>query len=130
MWTLLRLTFLSILAVACAQRPPRQVPSSFPQDYPGKPQGDFSPEWQNCRSEQPIPTAQLINLGHLDYEVTGLPNISFSLQRNWAGNIPVNRANHPNDTLFFWAFERENGSLTSSAGERSNEPWGIWLNGG
>jgi carboxypeptidase D len=65
-----------------------------------------------------------------DFEVNNLPNISFSLPRNWAGNIPVNRANHPNDTLFFWAFESENGSLTSAAGERSNEPWGIWLNGG
>ena len=59
-----------------------------------------------------------------------LPNVTFPLSRNWAGNIPVNRTNHPNDTLFFWAFEKENGSLTAAAGERSDEPWGIWLNGG
>ena len=31
--------------------------------------------------------------------------------------------------MFFWAFEKENGSLTAKAGE-SNEPWGLWLNGG
>lgn len=24
------------------------LPNSFPHDYPGKPSGDFSPEWQSC----------------------------------------------------------------------------------
>jgi len=90
-----------------------QVINSFPNPYPGIPTGDFSVSWQDY------------------YQVTDpLPNISFPLNRNWAGNIPVNRTNHPNDTLFFWAFEKENGSLTASAGDGSNEPWGIWLNGG
>ena len=56
-----------------------------------------------------------------------LPNVTFPLSRNWAGNIPVNRTNHPNDTLFFWAFESENGSLTR---DESNRPWAVWLNGG
>jgi len=56
--------------------------------------------------------------------------VSFTLGRNWAGSIPVNRAGRPNNTLFFWGFEKENGSLTAAAGERSDEPWGIWLNGG
>ena len=42
----------------------------------------------------------------------------------------MDRVGHPNDTLFFWAFEKENGSLTAGANERSTEPWGIWLNGG
>jgi carboxypeptidase D len=42
----------------------------------------------------------------------------------------VDRAGFPNDTLFFWAWESQNGSLTASMGERSGEPWGIWLNGG
>jgi hypothetical protein len=65
-----------------------------------------------------------------DFEVHDLPNITFSLPRNWAGNIPVNRANHPNDTLFFWAFEKEDGSLTRPANDQSDEPWGIWMNGG
>ncbi len=42
----------------------------------------------------------------------------------------MDRPGHPNNTLFFWGFEKENGSLTAGDGERSNEPWGIWLNGG
>lgn len=59
-----------------------------------------------------------------------LPNITFPINRNFAGNIPVNRAGHPNDTLFFWAFEQKHGSLTASAKEDTTTPWGIWLNGG
>ncbi|PSR71887.1 hypothetical protein PHLCEN_2v12231 [Hermanssonia centrifuga] len=89
------------------------IPGSYPHDYPGKPDGHFSPDWQSY------------------YQVTDdMPNVTFPLGRNWAGNIPVNRPGHPNDTLFFWGVEKENGSLTASAGDRSNEPWGIWLNGG
>ena len=62
-----------------------------------------------------------------DFQVKdALPNVSFPLGRNWAGNIPVGRPNQPNDTLFFWGFEKENGSFTAN----STEPWGIWLNGG
>lgn len=56
-----------------------------------------------------------------------LPNVTFNLGRSWAGNIPVQREGHPNDTLFFWAVEKENGSLTT---DRTDKPWGIWLNGG
>ena len=58
-----------------------------------------------------------------------LPNVTFALNRSYAGNIAVNRENHPNDTLFFWAFESENGSLTADAGT-SDKPWALWLNGG
>ncbi|OSD04774.1 alpha/beta-hydrolase [Trametes coccinea BRFM310] len=100
-------------AIVHAGYPPFLVPSSWPHDYPGKPSGDFSPAWQKY------------------FEVTEpLRNVTFPLSRNFAGNIPVNRAGHPNNTLFFWAFEKEKGSLTADASERSNEPWGIWLNGG
>ena len=60
---------------------------------------------------------------------TQLPNITFPLPRNFAGSIPVNRQEHANNTLFFWGFEKENGSLTADAGS-SNAPWGIRLNGG
>lgn len=35
-----------IATLATAQLPP--TPSSWPQDYPGKPSGNFSPEWQSC----------------------------------------------------------------------------------
>ena len=62
-----------------------------------------------------------------DFQVTkNLPNVTWPLARNWAGNIPVQREGHPNDTLFFWAFESSNGSFTAT----SDKPWGIWLNGG
>ncbi|EJD07280.1 alpha/beta-hydrolase [Fomitiporia mediterranea MF3/22] len=93
-----------------AQNSSSELPNSFPHDYPGKPAGDFSPEWQ-------------------DYFLVKdpLPNVTFPLNRNFAGNIGVNRPNHPNDTLFFWAFETQNGSLTA---ESSEKPWAIWLNGG
>lgn len=56
-----------------------------------------------------------------------LPNVTFNVGQSYAGNIPVQRQDHPNNTLFFWGFEKENGSLTSSD---ENTPWGIWLNGG
>ena len=63
-----------------------------------------------------------------DFEVTTpLPNVTFPLTRSFAGNIGVNRADHPNDMLFFWVFESENGSLTR---DESNRPWAVWLNGG
>ena len=69
--------------------------------------------------------------GGADFEVTDpLPNVTWTIPRNFAGNVGVNRAGHPNNTLFFWAFEKENGSLTAAAGERAQEPWGIWLTGG
>ena len=67
-----------------------------------------------------------------DFEVTDkLPNITDPLPRNFAGNIPVNRAGHPNDTLFFWAWEKvgQNGSLTAPA-VNNTDPWIIWLQGG
>ena len=103
-------------------------PSSFPHDYPGKPSGGFGTEWQNCKYNIDI---KLLNTDSLvDFQVTGqLPNVSFPTSRSFAGNIPVDRAGHLNNTLFFWAFEKENGSLTADAGS-SNAPWGIWLNGG
>ena len=108
------------------------TPSSWPQDYPGKPSGDFSPEWQKCTSHHFLTlTASPLKLHSTDFEVTEpLTNVTWTLPRNFAGNVGVNRAGHPNNTLFFWAFEKENGSLTAAAGDRADEPWGIWLNGG
>ncbi|KAH9832569.1 alpha beta-hydrolase [Rhodofomes roseus] len=86
--------------------------SSWPQDYPGMPGGDYSASWQGY------------------FEVTEpLPNVTWPVSRSFAGNIGVQREGHPNNTLFFWAFEKTNGSLTAAA-EETDEPWGIWLNGG
>ncbi|KAG9312814.1 Alpha/Beta hydrolase protein [Chiua virens] len=103
------LVFLSALQLVRAQSANQTPPSTWPQAYPGIPTSDYSPEWQAY------------------FQVTdSLPNVTWPLARNWAGNIPVQREGHPNDTLFFWAFESSNGSFTAS----SDEPWGIWLNGG
>ena len=63
-------------------------------------------------------------------DVASLPNVTFAsaLNGSFAGNIAVNRPGHPNDTLFFWAFESEKGSLT--ADDCDDKPWAVWLNGG
>ena len=64
----------------------------------------------------------------LDFQVNdSLPNVTFPLTHSFARNLPVNRPGHNNDTLFFWGFEKENGSLTSNG---STDPWIIWLQGG
>ncbi|KAF8119525.1 Alpha/Beta hydrolase protein [Boletus edulis] len=82
---------------------------SWPHMYPGMPTGDYSPKWQKY------------------FQVTeNLSNVTYPLARNWAGNIPVQRTGHPNNTLFFWGFESSGGSFT----DNSDKPWGIWLNGG
>ncbi|KIK64583.1 hypothetical protein GYMLUDRAFT_981785 [Collybiopsis luxurians FD-317 M1] len=100
---------LSAVGVLSQQR----LPSTFPHNYTGIPPGGYSPAWQHY------------------FEVTdSLPNVTKPIARNFAGNVGVNRAGHPNNTLWFWAFEREEGSITAGAGEREDEPWLIWLNGG
>ncbi|EPQ57234.1 alpha/beta-hydrolase [Gloeophyllum trabeum ATCC 11539] len=101
---------LGLAALAAGQDTP---PSTYPHNYTGIPSTAYGPDWQSY------------------FEVTEpLPNVTVTLSRNWAGSLSVNRAGHPNDTLFFWGFEKENGSLTAQAGEKSDEPWLIWLNGG
>ncbi|KAK7018465.1 Alpha/beta-hydrolase [Favolaschia claudopus] len=109
---MLTLTFLSILPFVLkgsAQGPP----STFPHAYPGIPSTPFGPNWQKY------------------FEVTdALPNVTAPIARSFAGNVGVNRADHPNATLFFWAFEKENGSLTRPASANDTDPWMIWLNGG
>ncbi|KAK7685721.1 hypothetical protein QCA50_011066 [Cerrena zonata] len=111
-----RSTFLIVSAAIALVRcqginDPQPVNPSWPHDYPGKPDGDFSPDWQEYfRVKDP------------------LPDITFPVARSFAGNVGVNRQGHPNNTLFFWAFEKENGTLTNP--ENIAAPWGIWLNGG
>ncbi len=110
-----------------------QVQSTAPLAYPGMPTTPYGPDWQYCAWYQRVcplvPTHHAITSP--DYEVKDpLPNVTWSMPRSFAGSVSVNRENHPNNTLFFYAFEREDGSLSSADGERTGEPWVIWLNGG
>ncbi|KAJ6589260.1 alpha/beta-hydrolase [Mycena capillaripes] len=106
------LVFASLLFGGCvAQVSSSGPPSTFPHAYPGMPKTAFGPDWQDY------------------FEVTApLPNVTGPIARSFAGNVGVNRADHPNATLFFWAFEKANGTLTSNASD--TDPWIIWLNGG
>ena len=124
-WSTVAFISLSFLTIVTCQ-----APSSFPHSYPGIPNGGFSPVWQNCMYAS---TACLISSQPLaDFQVTQpLPNVTFAAAsgRMFAGNIPVQRQGHPNDTLFFIGVEKSNGSLTEKHDD-SSKPWGIWLNGG
>ncbi|KAH9050289.1 alpha/beta-hydrolase [Lactarius hengduanensis] len=92
---------------------PGQLPNSFPQNTTVTSGINFDTSWQEF------------------YRVTqGLPNITFPLGNNYAGNLPVQRSGHPNNTLFFWGFENRVGSLTMPAGQIQLSPWLIWLGGG
>ena len=55
-----------------------------------------------------------------------LPNVTWSLGNQYAGNLPVQRGT--NLSLFFWGAESTQGSLTAPAGE-NDAPWTIWLQG-
>jgi len=110
-----------------------QVQNSAPFEYPGIPTAPYGPDWQSCKLFQTI--CPLVSTHHAvlypDYEVKDpLPNVTWALPRSFAGSVSVNRGNHPNNTLFFYAFEREDGSISAADGERTEEPWVIWLNGG
>ncbi|KAF8576822.1 alpha/beta-hydrolase [Ramaria rubella] len=111
------LAFAGVATLTRAQSANQTPPDSFPHNYPGIPNtnADFSDSaaWQNYF-----------------FVKDQLPNETFSLERSFAGNIPVNRQGHPNNTLFFWGFEKTNGSLTRDANENTTDPWMIWLNGG
>ncbi|KAJ7032821.1 alpha/beta-hydrolase [Mycena alexandri] len=100
-----------VFGLQCFAQTSGGPPSTFPHAYPGIPKTPLGPEWQDY------------------FEVTGaLPNVTKPIARSFAGNVGVNRADHPNATLFFWAFEKANGTLTGSASD--TDPWIIWLNGG
>ena len=61
------------------------------------------------------------------FRVGKLPNVTWTIAGcQYAGNLPVQRGT--NLSLFFWAVESKQGSLTAPAGE-TNAPWNIWLNG-
>ncbi|GJE99869.1 carboxypeptidase [Phanerochaete sordida] len=106
-----------LLAAATASRfalsaAAKGLPSTYPHDY-GEPTGPYSPEWQPY------------------FQVTdALPGVDFVLPTSYAGNIGVQRTGHANNTLFFWGFEHQDGSLAAAAGENSDAPWAVWLQGG
>ncbi|PPQ62877.1 hypothetical protein CVT24_006275 [Panaeolus cyanescens] len=104
----------SIAALACfiSVALAFQGPHAYPYIYPNQPQTGYGPEWQDY-FRVPYP----------------LPNITFPLSTSYAGNLPVDREGHPNNTLWFWGFEKSPGSLTAPLDPLNNEPWGIWLSG-
>jgi len=55
-----------------------------------------------------------------------LPNVTWSIGRQYAGNLPIQRGT--NLSLFFWGIETKPGSLTAPPGV-DKAPWNIWLNG-
>ena len=55
-----------------------------------------------------------------------LPNVTWTIGRQYAGNLPVQRGT--NLSLYFWGVETKQDSLTAPAG-KSNAPWNIWLQG-
>jgi hypothetical protein len=141
---------LAVLAFLCVLSVSAQIklPSTFPHDYPGETSSrsreknarSLTRTRQTIRGSRSRVAAVYDPLVSFkapskltlltDYQVTEpLPNVSFPLPRHFAGNVPVNRPDHPNCTLFFWGFERTNGSLSAAAGA-SQEPWMVWLNGG
>lgn len=60
------------------------------------------------------------------FRVGKLPNVTWTIGRQYAGNLPVQRGT--NLSLFFWGVESKPGSLTAPVG-RNKAPWNIWLNG-
>ena len=60
------------------------------------------------------------------FRVGKLPNVTWTIGRQYAGNLPVQRGK--NLTLYFWGVESKQDSLTAPAG-KSNAPWNIWLQG-
>ena len=103
-------------------------PNSFPHNYPGIPNTNNnyqdSKAWQDCEQKNISLSPQSLNTSFpmLDFLVNDpLPNMTFTLERSFAGNLPVNRQGHPDNTLFFWAFEKTNGSLTRNANESTTE---------
>lgn len=80
------------------------------------------------RSRVPLHGAPMHAFADFLVDSSALTNITFDLPRSFAGSIATDSPGHPNNTLFFWAVEKTDGSLTGNA--TADEPWLIWLNGG
>lgn len=104
------------------------LPSTWP-NYTGAPSLPFSRTWQSCKQHVLFSTLQVLTVRIIDFEVnsSAISNVSFTLPTSYAGNLPVNRKGHPNNTLFFWATEKSFGSLNDDNPEL---PYLIWLQGG
>lgn len=61
-----------------------------------------------------------------EFRVGKLPNVSWAIDCQYAGNLPIQRGT--NLTLYFWGVESKRGSLTAPVG-KNNAPWNIWLQG-
>lgn len=108
-----------------------QLNSSFPHSYPGIPNVEYVynssnfQQWQKCRLLLLFCCKQRWQWDWTlaDYQVNtaSLPNATqCTMPSSYAGNIPVNRSGHPNNTLFFWGLESSPGSLTTGTNS-SNE---------
>jgi carboxypeptidase D len=108
-----------------------QPASSWPVEYDDQPSRPYSPAWQNCAQILQIFPSYLYRcFSELDFRVGSLLNVDWTVGRGFAGNVDVMREGHPNNTLYFWAWEKHEGSLTAPADPSNHEPWMIWLNGG
>lgn len=93
------------------------VPSTYPHVYPGQPNAPYGPVWQKCKQELVgfvpifsllVQISRLPNLCPMSHGASfcrsvrnrDLTNLFRALPRSFAGNLPVQRAGHPNDTLF------------------------------
>ncbi|KAJ6536096.1 Alpha/Beta hydrolase protein [Mycena capillaripes] len=78
--------YASLLVLSCFAQ---SEPHTFLHVYPGIPRTPFGPDWQHY------------------FEVKGLlPNLTRTTPPSFVGNFGVNRPDHPNATLFFWALKR------------------------
>ena len=101
------IALITVLRICVAQK----VQNSWPQNYTGIPSGAFTPQWQNCACKSLAPLQSQLSRISPDFEVTDpLPNVTEALPRSFAGSISTNSVGHANDTLFFWGFEKEEGS--------------------
>ncbi|KAI0344379.1 alpha beta-hydrolase [Trametopsis cervina] len=102
-----------VVAVLSLRVGAKSLPDSYPHIYPEIPSEDYSTKWQSYFA---------VNSSSL--------GLGFDVGNSYAGNINVQRENHPNNTLYFWGFESQNGSLTAGPGELADRPWAVWLQGG
>ncbi|KAJ3981145.1 alpha/beta-hydrolase [Lentinula detonsa] len=85
--------------------------------------------WSSPHTYEGMPSHSYNEEGWPQYfeVVNPLPNVTWTSPRSFAGSISTETPGMPNNTLFFWGFEKINGSITSM---NSSDPWMIYLAGG